>query len=271
MHPTDRRMFLKHTAGSLAAMAILPEFGLADVRLAEPLSVAVIGVGRQGRAIIGELQKIENVRIAALCDVEESRLAGGQRRAAGAAGYADYRALLDKHKDAAAVFIATPTHLHRDIAVAAAQAGRHVYCEAPLAHTAEDCAAIVRAARSSSKVFAAGLLARSNPIYRLARTFFRSDSVRDLVTMRAQSFQKTAWRTPVSDPAQERVVNWHLDPEVSLGLAGEWGTHQFDVIHWYVGRYPTSVRGAGDIRLHSDGRAMPDTIHCDLHFEKTSL
>jgi predicted dehydrogenase len=84
--------------------------------------------------------------------------------------------------------------------------------------------------------------------------------------MRAQNYRKTSWRTPASDPARERALNWRLDPAVSIGLAGELGTHQFDVAHWFVGAYPTEARGSGSIRLHDDGREMADTIQCDLAF-----
>ncbi len=268
MSHTDRRTFFKHTAGTLAAAAFLPDLTLAAMpRGAAQVPIGVIGVGRQGRAAIGELQKFEQAKIVALCDVEDSRLQSGLRRASGTEGFADYRQMLDTRKEIEAVVIATPTHLHKEIAVAAVQAGKHVYCEAPIAHTVEDCRAIVQAARGSSKVFQAGLLARSNPIYKLARTFFRSDSVRDLVSLRGQHNQKSAWRSPASNPALEKALNWHLDPEVSLGLSGEMGTHQFDVFHWYLGRYPVSVRGSGAIRVHDDGRKMADTIWCSLTFD----
>lgn len=274
MPSTSRRDFLVSTAGLVAAAALVPSRAHASPRLNlhAPASVALIGVGRHGRALIGELQKLadQQVTIAALCDTDPARLDGGLRRAPGAKGYADYRELLDKHPDAL-VIIATPTHLHRAIALDAIQAGRHVFCEAPLAHTLEDTRAIVAAARSSRAVFQPGLYARSNPVYQLARTFFRSDSVRDLISMRAQHHQKSTWRTPASDPAREREINWQLDPELSLGLAGEIGVHQLDVFHWYLSAYPTSVRAGGSIRLHNDGRTVHDTIHADLAFDSGAI
>jgi predicted dehydrogenase len=226
----------------------------------------VIGVGRQGRAILGELQRMENVTVAAMCDNDERRLDSGLRRAQGAEGFADYRAMLDKRPDVKALFIATPTHQHREIAIGSVQAGRHVYCEAPLAHTVEDCVAISQAARGASTIFQAGLQGRSNPIYKLAWTFFRSDAVRDPVALRAQSNRKTSWRTPADDPRRERELNWRLDPEVSIGLPGELGSQQFDVFHWYLGDYPVRVSGGGAIRLHQDGREVADTVHCSLDF-----
>lgn len=266
MSEMHRREFLMSAAGAMAALSLVPEALPAAPRLSgAPLGVGVIGIGRQGRAILGELAKIDAVKVVAICDSDESRLEAGLRRAAGTEGMSDHRKLLER-KDVEAVVIATPTHLHKQVALDAIAAGKHVYLEAPVAHTAEDCREIARAARGAKGVFAVGLEGRSNPVYKLARTFFRSDSVRDLISMRAQHHQKTSWRVPVSDPSREKAMNWRLDKAVSIGLPGELGTHQFDVIHWYVGEYPTSVRGSGSIRLHQDGREVADTVACDLAF-----
>lgn len=265
MTESDRRAFLQGAAGAMAAFAIQPRL-VARPRAAEPLTVGLIGAGRQGRAILGELEKLDDVRVAAVCDVVPARVRSGLRRARGATGHEDHRKLLD---DAAisAVIVATPTHLHRGVAVDALQAGKHVYCEAPLAATAEDCRAIALAARQAKKTFQTGMHARSDPIYKLARSFYLSGALRDLISMSAQNHHKTSWRIPSADPASEKALNWRLDPEVSLGLPGELGTHQFDVFHWFVGSYPTSVRGRGGVRYYKDGREIADTVACDLSFD----
>jgi predicted dehydrogenase len=266
MTECDRRSFMKQSGAAVAALALMPEISDAAPRADAPLRTAVVGSGRQGRAILGELQKLDAARVVAICDTDARRLASAARRAPEAEQFADHRSLLERRPDVQAVMVATPTDRHRAIAEDALAAGRHVYCEAPLASTIEDARAIVRAARAGAGVFQPGLQARSNPIYKLARTFYRSDALRNLVSMRAQHQRKTTWRTPSADPQRSAELNWRLDPARSIGLAGEFGTHQFDVIHWYTGRYPTSVRGNGAVRLHDDGRVMPDTIWCDLGF-----
>lgn len=267
MSKPNRRTFLHTTAGGMVAVALSP---ILDPIMAMPFStairVAVIGIGRQGRAILSELQKIEQVTIVAICDIDEIRLRGGQRRVRDVATFTDHRELLAKHDDVQAVFIATPTHTHRAVAIDVLEAGKHVYCEAPLASMIEDCRAIVRAARKATTLFQTGLQGRSNPIYKLAWTFVRSGSIRDVVSMRGQNFRKTSWRTRASDPAREKRLNWRLDPDFSIGLMGELGTQQFDVFHYFRKQYPVSVRGHGSIRLYKDGRQVPDTCSCELRF-----
>jgi predicted dehydrogenase len=270
----SRRSFLVSTTGSLAGVALLPHLELAGPRrirtaAGAPLKVGVIGAGRQGRQIVQELQQIAGAEVRALCDSSPGRLTAGLSRAAGAEGFADHRALLEKRKDLTALIVATPTHLHRAIVADCLQAGRHVYCEAPLAHTLDEARAIVAAAEAAEtpparRVFQAGFQARSNPVYQLARSFFRSGAVRDLVSLYAQYHRKTSWRFPATEPGTGPAVNWRLDPAVSIGLAGEIGAQQFDVFSWFRGRLPASVTGRGSIRLHADGRKVADTIHATL-------
>ena len=265
----DRRTFLARAAGSAAALAIVPNLMARPAAFsgADALRIGVVGVGRQGRAVLGELSKLSGVAVTAMCDTDERRLAAGLRRVAGAAGHSTVDSML-KSGTVDAVVVATPTHTHKDVALATLAAGKHLYCECPLAHTKEDCAAISQAARGAQVVAAAGFQGRANPVYQLARGFYRSDSVRDMVTLRAQNNEKTTWINPASDQSRWKELNWKLDPEISLGLAGEVGAQQFDVFHWYTERYPVRVIGRGSVRAHrEDGRTVHDTISCMLEFD----
>ena len=130
---TDRRDFLIQGAGALAGMALMPGLEVLASRSAKGYPVAIVGMGRQGRAIAAELQKL-GATITAVCDSDEPRLRSAKRRVGEAATYSDVTQLLATESSTEAIFIATPTHLHRSIAEAAIAAGKHVYCEAPLAH-----------------------------------------------------------------------------------------------------------------------------------------
>ena len=83
-------------------------------------------------------------------------------------GLSDARAELRRGVQVAAVvqgvFVATPTYLHKDIVIAALQAGKHVYCEAPMASTIEDARAIAQAAQAAGRLhFQVGQQLRSDP------------------------------------------------------------------------------------------------------------
>ncbi|MFZ4575037.1 MAG: Gfo/Idh/MocA family protein [Phycisphaerales bacterium] len=261
----ERRQFLA-AAGGVAALTLLPDELPAAPIVGEPLRIGLVGGGKQGRNIITELAKFEGCKVVAVCDIDAQRLNSAKGRAEGAQAFESHKAMLDGMKDLSAVIIATPTHTHAGIALDAISAGKHVYCEAPLAHTIEDAKAIAKAAAGVKSVFAVGHEGRSNPVYGLARKFFKTDAFKDTVSMRAQFNQKTSWRVGAASADREAALNWRLDKSLSTGIMGEIGSHQLDVVHWYTGRHPVKVRGSGMIALHNDGREIPDTILAEFTF-----
>lgn len=261
----NRRTFIGQTLGAFGGVALVPSAAdlLPLLSQPTPVKVGIVGTGRHGRAIITELQKIPQVEIAAICDRSEARVALAKQRAQAAATFADHKALLEQRPDVTVIVVATPTHLHRAIVEDALAAGRHVYCESPIAATVEDCTAMAAAAASANTICQAGFQGRSNPTYRRAQPLVRTE-LRDLVSMSGQWHRKTSWRFPASAGDSDTQANWRLDPAVSTGLAGEVGAQQFDVAHWWRGTYPTRAIGRGSVRHHKDGRTVADTIDLDL-------
>ncbi|MEK7707362.1 MAG: Gfo/Idh/MocA family oxidoreductase, partial [Verrucomicrobiota bacterium] len=225
------------------------------------IKVAVIGLGLWGREILDQLGRLPQVEIAAICDNYPAMVRRSAGKAPGAAQVEDYKAVLD-NKDIQAVIIATPTHLHKDVAIAALQAGKHVYCEAPLAHTIEDAKAIAQAAKNAvGQVFQAGLQMRSDPQRHFLLPFIRSGALGKFVMARAQWHKKQSWRSASPNPEREKAVNWRLSQKTSSGLIGEIGIHQLDQAAWFLNALPVSVGGYSAIlRGDNDGRDVPDTV-----------
>ena len=125
MNDSNRREFLKGVAGTAAAFSIQPDLtGIDFAPGTAPVRVALIGTGRQGRAILGELAKIDAAEVVAICDADAPRLRSSKRRAPDAKDYADHAKLLTDVKDLDAVIVATPTHTHKQVAVDAMAAAR---------------------------------------------------------------------------------------------------------------------------------------------------
>ena len=149
----DRRYFL---LGS--AMAARVASGQSDSRI----PTAVIGTGNRGSHLLRGVIEQSNAKVAALCDIKPDRLDKAASAASkdNPATYSDWRRVIER-KDVEAVFIATPPHLHSEMAIAALQAGKHVYCEKPVGVTAAQVRALVAAARASKRVFVPGQQVRS--------------------------------------------------------------------------------------------------------------
>jgi predicted dehydrogenase len=228
------------------------------------VALGVIGLGTWGREILNSLSRdnvAELCTVAALCDTYESAITRASKDMKDVIRSKDYKTILDD-KSIDAVVVATPTHLHKEIAVEALKAGKHVYCEVPLAHTIEDARAIASAAKAAPKqVFQAGLQNRSDKgrLYALT-SFMKSGAVGPVVMARAQWHRNNSWRMAAANSDREKALNWRLDKKVSLGLIGEIGIHQLDQTSWFLNGLPNSFGGFGSVVFYKDGRDVPDTI-----------
>ena len=270
----NRREFLR--GSSLMALATL----LGGVRLmrpeaaaeepepapAERVKVGLIGLGQWGRELLDQLLRLPQAEVAAICDNYPAMLRRSAKRVPDAFTTEDYRAVLDR-KDISAVVVATPTHLHKDIVLAALEAGKHVYCETPLAHTVEDAQAIARAAlKHPRQVFQPGLQLRSDPQRHFLLPFVRSGALGRMAMARAQWNKKTSWRQTSPNPEREAAMNWRLAPDISLGLLGEIGMHQIDQVSWFFGALPTTIHAFGTVAFWRDGREVHDTVQAVVEY-----
>jgi predicted dehydrogenase len=227
---------------------------------------AVIGLGEQGRALLTALGHLPGAEVRRICDQYEGIHARAQELAPKAIAGTDPREVFDD-KSIQAVWIATPTHQHRDLVLAALAAGKHVYCEAPLAHTIDDARAIAKAAQAATgMVFHSGLQQRTNPQHQHVLKFIRTGALGRVAMGRAHWHRRTSWRRAAANDERARTLNWRLRRETSLGLVGEIGIHQLDVAAWFLKSLPLAVNGAGAIRAWDDGREVHDTVNALLEF-----
>jgi predicted dehydrogenase len=230
------------------------------------VNCGVIGCGLWGREIANTLTRLPNAPVVAVCDTYEPFLRRGKEAAPKAETYTDYRKLLEA-KDVQAVFVATPSYRHKEIAIAALEAGKHVYCEAPLANTVEDARDIAKAAKKALKLnFQAGLQLRSDPHRQFLLQFIRAGAMGKPVRVRAQWNKKQSWRRTSPNPERERDLNWRLSSKTSLGLVGELGIHQLDVVNWFLNTRPAAVSGFGSLIQWTDGRDVPDTVEAIFEY-----
>ncbi|MFA6545869.1 MAG: Gfo/Idh/MocA family oxidoreductase [Limisphaerales bacterium] len=272
LNDLDRRSFVQRS--SFAAM--LAALGAVELRAqAQPapekkaaftVNVAVIGLGPWGREIINALGRVKEAKIVAICDTYAAMVRRTAENAPGAAHESDYKKVL-ADKNVQAVVIATPTHQHRRIVLDALAAGKHVYCEAPLAHTVDDARAIARAAKNTpTAVFQAGLQLRSDTQRHFLLQFVRSGALGRNIFARAQWHKKQSWRKASPNAEREREINWHLRQEQSAGLVGEIGIHQVDNNSWFLKDLPVAVTGFGGVLQWADGRTVPDTAQCVFEY-----
>ena len=145
------------------------------------------------------------------CVIVRAFLRRTGRSAPDAKQYANYKDLL-ADENVEAVVIATPSHQHKEIVQNALKAGKHVYCEAPLASTIEDAKAIAMAAHQHPKqYFQAGLQFRSDPQRDFLVDYVRTGAWGQTVSARSQWHKKTSWKRAAPTNEREKEINWRLD------------------------------------------------------------
>ena len=149
---TSRRDFLKYSLTAATAFTIVPRFVLGGQGYTAPsdqLTKAIIGVGGMGRGHI----RYEGARLLAVCDVDEEHLNRALELVAPEVkGYKDFREVLER-SDIDIVHIPTPPHWHALIAIAAAKAGKDIWCEKPMTRTIYEGQKVVEAVQQNGRMF----------------------------------------------------------------------------------------------------------------------
>jgi len=193
------------------------------------LRVGVIGVGWHGQSHVANFAANPRAQLVALCDINEELLAQRAQPLDGVRTFTDYRQLL-ACDDVDAVAIALPDHLHRDVAVAACQAGKHVLLEKPMALSVEDAEAVAAAAREADGCFMLNLSNRWMHPFAKGKALVDSGAVGDVRYV----FARLANRIDVPTERLPWLQKSHL---------AHWiGIHRLDIARWWIGQEAVRVR-----------------------------
>lgn len=186
------------------------------------MRVAIVGPGHMGARHASAVTRTGHELVTVVGRRQESADALASRY--GARGTTDYGSVLaDASIDA--VIVAAPTYLHREYAVAAAEAGKHVFCEKPIALTLEDGQAIIEACRKAGVRLGVGHALRYFPSYANATDMVKSGRLGRPGVVRALRYN----RYPRGGH------NWFADVDKSGGVLLDLNIHDFDWLRWTFG------------------------------------
>ena len=218
-----RRRFLKAALLAGTAPLILPS-GLwaADAAPSKQFTLGFIGIGKQGNGLLHNFLPRNDVRVLAVCDVDTTRRDLAKKRVEeeyakgttsgtykGCDAYNDFRDVLAR-KDIDAVVIATPDHWHALIAIAAAKAGKDIYCEKPMAHTVLEGRAMVKVVRKHKIIFQVGSMQRSMGEFRAACELIRNGVIGTVATVEAAVIGGPPRFCDLPEETAEPGLDWNL-------------------------------------------------------------
>jgi predicted dehydrogenase len=296
----SRREFLGVSAavagGSLAAKEVL----LAAEPAASPRKAAapsdsvrfgIIGVGMEGSGLLSTAIEIPGVECAAAADLYDGRHTLAReivrpdlpvtRR---------YRELLD-NKNIDCIVAAVPDHWHRQVVIDSVNAGKDIYCEKPMSHTAADGVAMVDAAKKSGRIVQIGSQRVSSQVCAKAKAIIAQGLLGDLMLVEGWlgrndptgawqypppfdlSPQNLDWDTWQGDVTPKVAFNpvifarWRCWKEYGTGVAGDLLVHLVSGMMFMLGinEPPRQAAAVGGIRHWKDGRNMPD-VHAVVYY-----
>jgi len=275
----SRRNFVGLAAKAAAAFIIIPRHvlggvgrnGIAYTAPSDIINLGFIGCGKQSRSLTRSFLSTGQVRVVGLSEVYKAKAQltydaiKAQYDKTPSLGsfntipiYNDFRELLAR-KDVDAVVIATPDHWHAAMAVRAAQAGKDIYCEKPLALTVKEGRAMVKAARKHNRVFQTGSMQRSWNEFRQTAELVRNGYIGTIKTIKVNvgpppvaydlpaqpmpaGLDWTLWLGPnqaanfneeLAPPTSKDVFpNWRNYKPFGGGMVTDWGAHMFDIVQW---------------------------------------
>lgn len=258
---TSRRKFLKGSLAGAASLTVPMSAWARPIGANEAVRTAVIGAGAQGGGHFNDAVANKHGGLAvAVCDADTVALArhkaSAEKSNVKIETYQDYRKLLE-NKDIDAVIIATPNHLHTLIAIAAIQAGKHVYVEKPVSHNIHEGRLLAEHAKKHPELIVQhGMQSRSDEAWEQIREFVKSGKIGKPVVSRGFCYKLRENIGKVSGPQQPPSTvdyslwcgpremeplmrkqfhyDWHWQWPWGNGDIGNQGPHQLDVARWLI-------------------------------------
>ncbi len=197
------------------------------------ISVALIGAGRAGMIHAGNFRgSVPHARLAAICDPVSDAAEKAAKELEVDFCCTDYHEVMER-EDIDAVIVTAPTKYHCEIVLAAAEAGKHILCEKPMAMTVEECSLMEKAAAEGGVILQIAFMRRFDASFQEARRLIDAGEIGDVVMVRSNT------RGP-SIPKP-----WMYDISKSNGPLAEVCSHDIDSLRWFTGSEFQSVYAIG--------------------------
>jgi predicted dehydrogenase len=261
----------------------------------------LIGCGGMGASNMRAFMGMEECEVAALCDVDTSRIPNDYKSVESKYGkkpdvYRDYRQMLER-KDIDAIIVGSPDHWHALNLIHACEAGKDVYCEKPISHNIVEAKAMVAAQNRFKRVVQVGTWQRSGTEFHDAIEYIRAGKLGKIVHCRAwiadgtrigkvqpsaipSSLDYDMWIGPAKMvPYQSNKLhwNWRWLMNIGGGLTTDWGVHMMDIALLGMSKgldlvMPNRVMASGgNWAISDDDRDAPDTIEAILNFDNFAM
>jgi len=213
------------------------------------IRIGIVGTAGIGAKHFAALKKIPEAKVTALIDINAEpaqKLVYGSKDITVCSTIEESLAFVD------ALYICTPPDSHRDLAIRAFGAGKHVFCEKPIATTIEDASAILECAQHTGLMLGVGFNMRSRDSYQRMKGILDSGVL-------GEPASYWCMRLGMLDVP---FNNWRVDTNHIVGMTIESLSHDFDTIRWLFGEVESVNAHIIESKLHP--RGFDDNAHINL-------
>ncbi|NIO06297.1 MAG: Gfo/Idh/MocA family oxidoreductase [Proteobacteria bacterium] len=213
----------------------------------DKVGFCLVGTGRAGMVHgTNVTRRLKNAELVALVDSNEKTLKESGEVLGVGELYTDYKQAIDR-RDIDAVIIVTPTFTHAEIACSAAQHGKHILLEKPMAISVDECVAVNAAVEKNNVKLQLGFMRRFDPAFVQAKEHLASGQMGRVMMIRSTG------RGPGLPPP------WTYDLSRSNGMLAEVNSHDFDSIRWLGGSdYELVYAQGGNFKCENLRKDYPD-------------
>lgn len=230
--------------------------------MAAPMKVGLIGTGGiSNRHMIPYLERPDRVRLTAVCDIVESLAQDYATRAGVDEIYLDFEEMLQK-ADIDAVDICTGHSSHAPLAIAAANAGKHVIVEKAMAHTLQGCKDMIEAADTAGVTLMVAQHLRYSPESRAVKRFIDEGNLGEIRAVRTHSIG--------GGGGDRRPDDWMKDGKAGGGVMLVQSVHHLDLLRFYAGNVKR-VMGISRSLQENFLNEADDLVAATLEFENGAV
>ena len=281
----NRRNFIKSTA-ALSSLTLVSPGTAFGSKANSAIRMGIIGSGGRGTAVLTSMSRHNNIHIVAMADLFQDKLNATKPRLdalnrdkglpeiAGSSTYVGsqaYLRLLD-HKDVDAVLISSPAYTHADFMIAAADAGKHIYCEKPVSPDVAGCRKMEKVGKRYDKKLSMTIgfqIRYATPYVQMVERIHRGDIGKILSAQLYYLAGRIGVRdTPGKSYDEVRIRNQYLFHALSGGTLLDQSIHMIDVCNWTLQEHPRSAIGTGGV---DESQTVGDTWkHFQVAYEYPS-
>lgn len=224
------------------------------------IKIGIIGTGMRTMFLMNEILKRDELEVAAICDINQESLDMlTNNYKVNWSQYRDYKELLAR-EDIEGVIIASPDYCHEEQAIAAFEAGKHVFLEKPIAITLDGAKKVLQKRDESGKTLLIGFVLRYNKLYKKMKEIIDSGIIGEI---------KTGWILhSVGAGSDWYFHDWHGLMENTGGLLLQKGSHDFDIINWIVNSKVKRIAAMGGRDFFGGDKS--NELVCEKCEERTS-